>query len=261
MGKYGLVSLILFFLGLTVFFLQEVSPLKAQVRPYQPLEGPLFKGRIEALEKADVPLPLVPKNIPALSVFVKDPRQVGLAVGAREFFAKIVPESDAKVELAPMLKRPARSKARGQAEVKLVPKPVVSPEQEVASERLMTFSNLDAALNASDASFPLKNRFQKGGITLQLMQIGKWNGFYLLKYSLMNEEEREFFISSVQLAMGGAEVPSESFVPFSCLPRSSIMGIAKFPMDGMASKPLSFVLEESGGKYLKLEIKDVDYKF
>jgi hypothetical protein len=65
----------------------------------------------------------------------------------------------------------------------------------------------------------------------------------------------------VQLTTSGSVVPSESFVPFSCLPHSSIMGIAKFSIEGMANKPLSIVLEESGGKYLKLEIKNVDYKF
>lgn len=263
MNKVGLVSLIAVFSALTVFFLREAPSLRAQAQPYQPLEGTLFKGKIEALEKADVPLPSVPKTAPALAVFVRDPRQVGLAANETEFVGKIVPEADARATLAPLVKRPVRGRARKQEAA--VPasdsKPVSPPMQEGASERLMTFGNLDAALNASDASFPLNSRFQKGGLTFQLTQIGKWNGFYLLKYSLTNEEEREFFISSVELATRGTEVPAESFVPFSCLPRSSIMGIVKFAIEGRANKPLSIALEESGGNYRKLEIKNVDYKF
>ena len=237
--------------------------LKAQVQPYQPLEGTLFKGRIEALEKADVPFPPIPKNTSALSEIVRDPRLVGLALDSTEVLGKVVPEVDAKAELAPMIKRPVRFKTRNHAtDVHISELKLVSlPAQEGAPDHVMTFSNLDAALNASDQSFPLKNRFQKGGIAFQLTQIGKWNRFYLLKYSLANEEEREFFIASVQLATGGAGVPTESFVPFSCQPHSSIMGIAKFPIEGMANKTLSIRLEESGGKYLTLEIKNVDYKF
>lgn len=263
MSKWGLVSLILFFFALTAVFLREAPLLRAQMQSYQPLEGTLFKGRIEALERGNVRLPSIPKTVPTLAVFVKDPRQLGLAVDVTEFLGKVVPEADAKAELGPRVKRPAHFKPRKPEAVVQIsePKPVAPPAQEKPPEPIMTFSNLDAALNASYSSFPLKSRFQKGGLSFQLAQIGKWNGFYLLKYSLTNEEEREFFIASVQLATGGAVVPSESFVPFSCLPRSSIMGIAKFPMDGIANKPLSIVLEESGGKYLKLEIKDVDYKF
>ena len=264
MNKFGLVSLVFVFSVLTAFFLWESPSLKAQTQPYQPLEGALFKGRIEALEKTDVPLPTVPKNIPTLLVFVKDPQRFGLATDAGEFLGKIVSHANAKAELGPILKRSMRFRAGSQkmAVHASEPKSVSPmPVQESANERLMTFGNLDAALNASDASFPLKNHFQHGGIAFQLTQIGKWNGFYLLKYSLTNEEGREFFISSVQLTTSGSVVPSESFVPFSCLPHSSIMGIAKFSIEGMANKPLSIVLEESGGKYLKLEIKNVDYKF
>ena len=262
MNKVGLVSLIAVFSALTVFFLREAPSLRAQTQPYQPLEGTLFKGKIEALEKADVPLPSVPKSAPVLPVFVRDPRQVGLTADATEFVGKIVSETDARAALTPVVKRPARGRTRKHETTVTAPdsKPA-TPMPESPSERLMTFGNLDAALNASDASFPLNNRFQKGGMTFQLTQIGKWNGFYLLKYSLTNEEEREFFISSVELATGGAGVPSESFVPFSCLPHSSIMGIIKFAIDGRANKPLSIALEESGGNYRKLEIKNVDYKF
>jgi hypothetical protein len=263
MSRYGLVSLILFLAALTVFFVREVPSMGAQVLPYQPLEGTLFKGRIEALEKADTPLPSIPKNASVINVFVRDPQMFGLNANATEFLGKVVSEGDAKAEIGPIVKRPARFKNRKpEAAVHASePSPASPPAQKSVPERMMTFNNLDAALNGSDASFPLKNRFQKGGITFQLTLIGKWNGFYLLKYSLTNEETREFFIASVQLATGGDLVPAESFVPFSCLPQTSIMGIVKFPIDGMTNKVLSIVLEKNGGKYLKLEIKDVDFKF
>jgi preprotein translocase subunit SecD len=151
---------------------------------------------------------------------------LGLKADATEFLGKVVSEGDAKAEIGPILKRSVRFKARKpDATVHDSEPSSVSPSAQTnVPERMMTFNNLDAALNGSDASFPLKNRFQKGGITFQLTLIGKWNGFYLLKYSLTNEEMREFFIASVQLATGGALVPSESFVPFSCLPHTSIMG-------------------------------------
>ena len=263
MNRVGLVALVFGFSALTAFFVRQAPPLRAQAQPYQPLEGTLFKGKIEALEKADVPLPSIPKNAPSISVFVRNPGQLGLDANAEEFVGKIVPESGAKAELSPVSKKPIHYRShKPQTAVHAVEStPAPSPAQLSVPERMMTFSTMDAALNASDAAFPLKSRFQKGGVTLQLTQIGKWNGFYLLKYSLTNEEEREFFISSVQLTLRSAAIPSESFVPFSCLPHNSIMGIVKFPIDGTAGKSLSVDVEESGGRYTKLEIKDVDYKF
>src|SRR5581483_7197191 len=110
MNRVGLVSLIVVFSALTIFFLREAPSLRAQAQPYQPLEGTLFKGRIEALEKADVPLPSTPRTAPALWVFIRDPRQVGLAADATEFVGKIVPEADAKAVVAPFVKSAWRSK-------------------------------------------------------------------------------------------------------------------------------------------------------
>jgi len=93
---------------LTVF-LQEDEVTQAQTQDYQPLEGTLYKGHIDSLDKADIPFPTPIIKLPSVNVFLKDLRWVGLPSETKQFIAALVPEAEAKIELVlPMKKHPAK---------------------------------------------------------------------------------------------------------------------------------------------------------
>jgi len=98
-------------------------------------------------------------------------------------------------------------------------------------------------------------------MTLQLDQIGKWKDLYLIKCSLSNEEEKEFFISSLKISADGHDVASDSYIQFSCPPHESVAGIVTFPIAAAANKNVTVTMIQVGDKYEKLEIDDVGYKF
>ena len=78
------------------------------------------------------------------------------------------------------------------------------------------FSELNAYIEKSESAYSLNDRYKKGDIVFRLQKIAKNGGDYILKYSLNNNDDREFFISNVKLFKDGMPIKSDFYMPFSC---------------------------------------------
>ena len=260
MNKYSPVFLLILIVGVLAVFLQGDRGTLAQAQVYMPVEGSLYKGHIDSLDKSDVPFPSHIIKLPVLNIYLKDLTSVGLPAQTKQFIALLVPESEAKAEL--MLPKKKHMTKRSAHSVVVISTPSLqAPVHEELKTPELSFSFFNVALDKAETSFALSNRFTKGAMTLQLVEIGKWKDLFLIKCSLANEGEKDFFISSLTISANERKIESDSYIPFSCPPHESVVGIVTFQVAAAVNKRVSVTMVQDGDPYEKLEIENVGYKF
>lgn len=266
MSKFNTLFLLFFYAVTSAAFFGGGSETTIPTGSYQRLEGTLYAGRIEVLDKADVPIPTARPHLPIIPVYVMNLKALGLDNGTSEFIGQVVSESKAKARVVP---GPMEQKSFGNRTVsskeiygKISTAPP-SPKrlQPSPQDTEDSFKTLDTILSGTGVAFPLAARFKVGDVAFQLHSLAKYEEHYLLKYSVTNEEDREFFISSLDVLAGNSRIETRFYMPFSCRSNEEVFGIAKFPVAAVSAKKVSLNLQESGGKNRRIQIKDVGYKF
>jgi hypothetical protein len=123
------------------------------------------------------------------------------------------------------------------------------------------YRQMNTIMEELPTSFVLDRKVQKGGICFRLRQIALWKDEYLIKCSVANESDVDFFVSLVKLLADGKQVEEELVMPFSCRPKEEIHGIARVKVKDLAKKSVSLELWESGGERRRLLIREVRYAF
>jgi len=254
MNRYVMAAMLIGMFGaLVLFFLSDLPEPPPSEEPSQPLEGTLYTGRVEEIEKAGSPF----SGLPQIDVPESDVRRLGLGE-AKEILLKGVPEASAKYRLLPKENGHKRNgikekveKSSGTLSVDIPPSP--GPEY--------SFKFFNAILQKSETSYVLNNRFVKGGITFEAVMICRWKDLYLLKFRITNDEEREFFVAKVDVQANGEPLRTMSYPPFSCRSFGSVEGIVTFPASDVKGKKVSLTLVEGGDRGRTYPIASVGYAF
>lgn len=277
MSRYGPLGLYASLLLCVVFILCDAGT-SPHAQSFEKLEGSLFHANIPELSKADTPLPRQESYLNHLTVYVDHVAGLGLPANINAFIADISTDPGTRIKIlqgasevkasesklgAPEKMARRHSKAAGSQSIlaanSLAPAPAAKPAAAMLPRD--SYLTLDAKLSQNPMSFPVDNRMKKGDIRLVLEQLGKFDGYYLLKFSVTNNEPDEFFISKVMISSNERPVSSNEFMPFSCRTGEVIYGIVRFSINDVAAKRVGFNLTESGGKERKYEIKSINYAF
>ena len=275
MTKYGPLGLYAGLVLCVVYILCD-SGSRTQAQSFAKLEGSLFHADIPEISKADTPLPRQETYLTHLPIYVDHVAGLGLPANANAFIGDISadPHSPLKILVAaPESKtsgsKPAAADKSARRHSKAAPgHPAIVGSSQTAATPVKspavppdTFLTLDAKLSQNPMSFPVENRIKKGDIMIALEQLGKFEGYYLLKFSVANNEPDEFFISKVMMFTSAHPVSSNEFMPFSCRSGEVIYGIVRFTINDVANKRVGFALTESGGKERKYEIRSINFAF
>ena len=226
----------------------------ANDEPAQPLEGTLYSGRVEEMEKSGSPL----SGLPQVTVPASDVKRLGFGK-AKAILLKAVSDSLAKFRLLPRengRKKHGAGDAVEKSTGTISSSGAASPP---ASE--YSFKSFNAILGKSESSYVLNNRFIKGGITFEAVLICRWKDLYLLKFRVTNDEEHEFFIGRVDVQADEEPLRTTSYPPFSCQSFKSAEGIITFPASDAKNKKVSLTLVEGGEQGRTYPITSVDYAF
>jgi len=224
-------------------FLKDRSPVLAETESSQPLEGTLFSGPIEEMEKAQSPV----KNLWQGTVSDLDIKELGLGPEITEIRLQVVPDSSAQYAL--LTKEKARAKKPSGTRQGARKSPPTNPPSRAAIPVPLSeysFKFFDEILKKNEFSYAVNHRYSKGGVTFNVESLCQWNNLYVLKFSVLNEEPGEFFIARVNIQNGGGNVTANLYAPFSCRPQETIEGILTFPVQGMKNTQASSVLIEGG---------------
>ena len=255
-SKFKMILLSIGMLAALVVFLREATEPSLVMEPYQPLEGVLFSGPIEEMAK----LENTARSLSQGTVAASDVKRLGFAQDVKELVLMVVPDSSAQFRLSPRDRWQNKVKAlRVRVETSTGTTPSSGAVSPPAPE--YSFKYFDAILEKSESSYVLDGRYVKGDVTFEIGTLCRWNDLYILKFSVTNEEEREFFISKVEVQADKATIASNSYAPFSCRSQRTIEGIVTFPIKGVKGRKVSLVLVEAGANGRTCPIKAVDYGF
>jgi hypothetical protein len=281
MNKYNPIGLY-FVLGGVVAFVFADARVTMQPQSFEKLEGNLYHSDIPEMSKANAPLPRPESYLPHVTAYLENMTAIGIPENAKSFVVDISKDPKTSVKWGTTVESkqtisaltPNRAVKHGRpskaviaaappatvpvhavtAEVPLTPAAPVRPHRD-------TFNDLDETLSNNLLSFPISRRIAHGDVSVQLEQLGKFDAYYLLKFSVANNEGDEFFLSKVVITTDKTIVPSKDAMPFSCQPGKVIYGIVKFPVSDVANRHVSFALTESGSGARKFEIRGIAFAF
>ena len=82
----------------------------------------------------------------------------------------------------------------------------------------------------------------------------------VVRFALANEEAVDFFLSIINVTVGGAPIHSEVAGPYVCAAGQEVFGIAHFALADVTGKSVSIELVQSGGDRRRFSL-DIPYKF
>lgn len=124
----------------------------------------------------------------------------------------------------------------------------------------VTYTEFDQALRASPTAEAINPRIKRGGVTFRATHVGAVVDRGVVRFALANEEAADFFLSIINVTVGGAPIHSEVAGPYVCAAGQEVFGIAHFALADVTGKSVTIELVQSGGDRRRFSL-DIPYKF
>jgi hypothetical protein len=148
----------------------------------------------------------------------------------------------------------AATAAAAESAAQPVQAPLPKPTQPV------TYTEFDQALRASPTAEAINPRLKRGGVTFRATHVGAVVDRGVVRFALANEEAADFFLSIINVTVGGAPIHSEVAGPYVCAVGQEVFGIVHFALADVTGKSASIELVQSGGDRRRFSL-DIPYKF